>query len=183
MVDIVSRARGLLSQPQVEWNVVAAERTDVGSLFTGYVVPLSAIPAIAGFIGAALILGHAVGVVPLLVGAVTSYILGLVGIFVLGKIIELLAPRFDAPQDGIAAMKLAAYAPTASWIAGIFLLLPIVGALLALLGALYSIYLFYLGAPIVARVPKEKAVVFTIAVFVVALVVNLVIGAVVSLLH
>lgn len=183
MVDIVSRARGLLSQPQVEWNVVAAEPADVGSLFTGYVVPLSAIPAIAGFVGAALIIGGAVGVVPLLTGAVISYILGLVGIFVLGKIIEFLAPKFDAPQDGIAAMKLAAYAPTASWVAGIFLLLPIVGAVIALLGALYSIYLFYLGAPIVARVPKDKVIVFTIAVFVVALVVNLLIGLVVSMLR
>lgn len=182
-MNIVSRAKGLLSQPQVEWNVVAAEPASVGGLFTGYVVPLSAIPAIAGFIGAALIIGGAVGVVPLLMGGVLSYVLGLVGVFVLGKIIEFLAPMFGAPQDGLAAMKLAAYAPTASWVAGIFLLLPIVGALLALIGALYSIYLFYLGAPIVARVPKEKAVVFTIAVFVVALVVNLLIGAVVALLQ
>lgn len=183
MVDIVSRAKGLLSQPQVEWNVVAAEPADVGSLFTGYVVPLSAIPAIAGFIGAALILGHAVGVMPLLVGAVASYILGLVGVFVLGKIIELLAPRFGGPQDGVAAMKLAAYAPTASWVSGIFLLLPIVGGLLALIGALYSIYLFYLGAPIVARVPRDQTVLFTVAVFVVALVVNVLIGLIVRQLY
>lgn len=183
MVDIVSRARGLLSQPQVEWNLVAAEPATVGGLFSGYVAPLSAIPALAGFVASALIIGGAVGVVPLLVGGVLSYILGLVAIFVLGKIIEFLAPSFGAPQDGMAAMKLAAYSPTASWIAGLFLLLPIVGALLALLGALYSLYLFYVGAPIVARVPKEKALVFTIAVFVVALVVNLVIGLIVSLLY
>lgn len=182
-MDIVSRAKGLLTQPQVEWNVVASEPADVGGLFTKYVIPLSLIPAIAGFIGAFLIIGGAVGVMPLLVGAITSYILGLVGIFVLGKIIEFLQPKFDAPADGIAAMKLAAYAPTASWVAGIFLLLPVLGALLALIGALYSIYLFYLGAPIVAKVPKEKVVVFTIAVFVVALLVNLVIGAVVAMLR
>jgi len=180
-MDIVSRAKGLLTQPLVEWNAVAAEPADVGSLFTRYVVPLSAIPAIAGFIGAYLIIGAAVGPGPLLIGAISSYILGLIGIFVLGKIIELLAPKFGAPADGIAAMKLAAYAPTASWVAGIFLLLPFLGALLALIGALYSIYLFYVGAPIVARVPKDRAVTFTIAVFVVALLVNLVIGAVVSM--
>ncbi|MDB5378569.1 MAG: yip1 domain protein [Rubritepida sp.] len=182
-MDIVSRAKGLLTQPQVEWNVVAGEPADVGGLFTSYVVPLSAIPAIAGFIGAYLIIGGAVGVVPLLIGAITSYILGLVGIFVLGKIIEFLGPKFGAPEDGIASMKLAAYAPTASWVAGIFLLLPVVGALLMLIGALYSIYLFYVGAPIVARVPKDKVIPFTVAVFVVALLVNLVIGAIVSMLR
>ncbi|WP_165585524.1 Yip1 family protein [Roseococcus sp. SYP-B2431] len=182
-MDIVSRAKGLLTQPQVEWNVVAAEPADVGGLFTKYVVPLSAIPAIAGFIGAYLIIGAAVGIGTLLVGGIVSYILGLVGIFVLGKIIEFLGPKFGGPEDGIAAMKLAAYAPTASWVAGIFLLLPVIGAVLALIGALYSIYLFYLGAPIVARVPPDRAIPFTIAVFVVALLVNLLIGAVVTMLY
>lgn len=181
-MDLVSRARGLLTQPQVEWNTVAAEPASVGGLFTSYVVPLSAIPAVAGFIGATLLIGGAVSWTALLTGAVISYILGLVGIFVLGKIIELLMPSFGAPADGIAAMKLAAYAPTASWIAGLFLLLPFVGGLLALVGALYSIYLFYVGVPVVARVPAQKAVLFTLAVFVVALLVNLVIGGIVAML-
>ncbi|MBS7809396.1 Yip1 family protein [Roseococcus pinisoli] len=181
-MDIVSRVKGLLAQPHVEWNAVAAEPASVGGLFTGYVMPLSAIPAIAGFVGAYLMIGGLVSTGALLTGAVISYVLGLVGIFILAKIIELLMPTFDAPKDGLAAMKLAAYAPTASWVAGIFLLIPVVGALLSLVGALYSVYLFYLGAPIVARIPAQRAVVFTIAVFVVALVVNLAIGGVVSLL-
>ncbi|WP_421992511.1 Yip1 family protein [Roseococcus sp.] len=182
-MDIVSRAKGLLMQPQVEWNVVAAEPADVGSLFTKYVVPLSAIPAVAGFVGAFLILRGVVATGPLLTGAIISYILGLVGIFVLGKIIAFLGPKFGAPEDGVASMKLAAYAPTASWVAGIFLLLPVLGVILTLIGALYSIYLFYVGAPIVAKVPKEKVLPFTIAVFVVALVVNLLIGAIVQILY
>lgn len=181
-MDIVSRAKGLLTQPQVEWNAVAAEPASVRGLFTGYVVPLSAIPAVAGFIGATVLIGAAVGWTALLTGAVTSYILGLVGVFVLGKIIELLMPGFGAPADGIAAMKLAAFAPTASWVAGIFLLLPVVGALLSLVGALYSIYLFYVGVPIVTRVPAQKAALFTLAVFVVALLINLVIGGLVAML-
>lgn len=182
-MDIVARAKGLLLQPESEWRVIAAEPTDIPRIFTGYVMILSAIPAIAGLIGTFLLVGGIVSVPSLLIATVVGYILGLVGIFVLGKIIEFLGPKFGAPEDGIASMKLAAYAPTASWVAGIFLLLPVVGALLVLIGALYSIYLFYVGAPIVARVPKDKVIPFTVAVFVVALLVNLVIGAIVSMLR
>ncbi|MDB5413605.1 MAG: yip1 domain protein [Rubritepida sp.] len=182
-MDIVARAKGLLLQPESEWRVIAAEPTDIPRIFTGYVMILSAIPAIAGLIGTFLLVGGIVSVPSLLIATVVGYILGLVGIFVLGKIIEFLAPKFGGPQDGIAAMKLAGFAPTASWVAGIALLLPMVGTIFALIGGLYSIYLFYVGAPIVMGIPQDKVIPFTVSVFVVAILVNLVIGAAVGVLR
>ena len=58
-------------------------------------------------------------------------------------------------------MKLAAYSPTASWLAGAFAILPPL-AILALLG-LYSLYILYKGVPVVTRVPEDRALVFTLA--------------------
>ncbi len=50
------------------------------------------------------------------------------------------------------ALKLAAYAFTAAWVAGVAQVVPWIGALIALAGGIYSIYLFYLGLPTVDAV-------------------------------
>lgn len=54
--------------------------------------------------------------------------------------------------------------------AGIFHLLPVVGSLFALAAAIYSLYTFYLGAPILKRCSQEKAVAYTIVVVLCAIV-------------
>ena len=53
-MDIVARAKGLITRPREEWMAIAREPSDTASLFKGYVMPVSAIPAVAGFVGAAL---------------------------------------------------------------------------------------------------------------------------------
>ena len=56
------------------------------------------------------------------------------------------------------------------------LMVPVAGLLVVLLGLAYSIYLFYLGAPLVAKVPADKAVPFTVAVSICAILLSVVIG-------
>ncbi len=68
-------------------------------------------------------------------------------------------------------MKLAAYSPTAMWLAGVFALFPPLGVL-ALLG-LYSLYILFKGAPVVARVPEDRALVFTLVLVLCAFALNL----------
>ncbi len=184
-MDLVGRAKAIIMSPAMEWQVIAAEPTDTKSLFTNYAIPMSAIPAVAGFIGAMLftsMLPVRIPMVPLLIGSVVSYILGLVMLFALGKIIEALAPKFDGASDEVSAMKLAIYAATPAWVAGILAIIPVLG-IIALLGALYSLYVFYLGVPTIVRVPKEKAVIFTVVVIVCAIVLGLVVGAIRALVH
>lgn len=71
-------------------------------------------------------------------------------------------------------MKLAAYSPTAMWLAGVFALVPPL-AFLAVLGiySLYILYILYKGAPVVTRVPEDKALVFTLALIACAFLINL----------
>ncbi len=181
MVDIVTRAKNLILTPKTEWAVIAGEPTDTKSLFTGYVMPLAAIPAVCGFLGLVMFLGLFAGgmrfVPGFLVSTLVSYALSVGSVFIMAKIIPILAPKFGGTDAELPAMKLAAYAPTASWLAGVFLLIPAVGFLGALLG-LYSIYLYYLGAMAVVKVPQDKAVVFTVVLFLVAAVIFVVIGAI-----
>src|SRR5918911_1583173 len=64
-----------------------------------------------------------------LVGAILHYILTLVGVYLIAFIIDALAPTFGGAKDFNRAFKVAAYAPTASWLAGVFALLPILSVL------------------------------------------------------
>ena len=68
------------------------------------------------------------------------------------------------------------YSLTASWIAGIFALLPGL-RILTLLG-LYSLYLLYLGLPVLMKTPREKALGYTVVVIIAAIVLSLIISAI-----
>jgi hypothetical protein len=182
-MDIVARAKGLITRPREEWSVIAGEASDTASLFKTYVMPLSAIPAVASFIGLALFARMFAGVLPgfsiggLLVQSIVSYVLGLAGVWVFGKIVQVLAPRFGGTGEEMPAMKLAAYSPTASWLAGGFAILPPL-AILALLG-LYSLYILYKGVPVMTRVPDDKALVFTLALIACGIVAYVLMGLIV----
>ncbi|MBX6743235.1 MAG: YIP1 family protein [Acetobacteraceae bacterium] len=181
-MDIVARAKGLILQPKEEWYRIAGETADTRSLFTAYAMPMAAIPAAAGFIGWAMIGGmlsmhpgmRHIGIGALLLQSIVTYLLSLVGVWVLGKIIHALAPRFEGNRDEVAAMKLAVYSPTASWLAGIFFILPPL-SFLCILG-LYSLYIFYRGVPVVAGVPQDRVLGFTVAVILCALVINILVA-------
>jgi len=183
-MDTVARAKGLITRPREEWQAIAAEATDTAGLFKGYVAPLSAIPAVAGFLGLALFAPMFAAVLPgfslgrLLVQSVVSYLLGLAAVWVFGKIVQALAPRFGGTGEEGEAMKLAAYSPTAMWLAGVFALIPPL-AIFALLG-LYSLYILHTGVPVVARVPEDRAWVFTLTLIACAIGLNLLVGLVVA---
>ena len=59
-----------------------------------------------------------------LVQAILQYVLTLVGIYVVAFIIDALAPSFDSKKNMVAAMKVAVFAFTPAWIAGILGIIP-----------------------------------------------------------
>lgn len=185
-MNLIDRAKGILLQPRDTWSTIEAEAADVAGLYTRYLMVLAAIPAVCGFIGMSLIGVGAFGIsvrVPVVSGLVNmavSYVLSLVGVFVLALIVDALAPTFGGQKSQIQALKLAVYASTAAMLGGVFTLLPSL-AMLGLLAALYSVYLIYTGLPVLMRNPQEKTVAYTVVVLVAAVVMGLVIGAVGSL--
>jgi hypothetical protein len=176
---LVNRVMGLFTRPREEWAVIDTEQTSIPGLFTGYAMILAAIPALASLVGN-LIFVH---ILPLaIIGALVSYVLGLIGVFILGIILEMLAPSFDAQKDRTQAMKLAVYASTGSWIGGILNIIPFIGWLGALAGGIFSLYLLFIGTPILMKSPPEKSTGYTIVAIICNIVVSMVIGAVVGLL-
>jgi Yip1 domain len=180
---LVDRVRAILMRPKEEWLVIDGEQTTIAILYRTYVVLLAAIGPVANAIGGALFGTNLPGVgavrVPVvnaIVGALVAFALALVGVYVVAQVIDNLAPRFSGTRNLTQAFKVAAYSSTAQWVAGIFALIPALSPL-SIVG-LYSLYLLYLGLPVLMKVPQEKATSYTIAVVVVALLVFIVIGAV-----
>lgn len=183
---LIDRVQSILLRPKTTWPVIAGESASVGSLYSGYVCILAAIPAIAGFIGLTLIGAGGFGIsyhLPIVAGIVrmvVSYALSLVMVFVLALIVDALAPTFGGTKSQIQALKLVAYASTAGFVGGIFSLIPVL-SILGLLCALYSIYLIYTGISVLMRCPPEKAGAYTAVVIVCAIVAGVILGALLAL--
>lgn len=179
--SIVERAKAIILRPKEEWPVIERETTPSGEIFTGYALPLAAIGPVAAFLGGQLFGFGAFGISirPSFMGglsmAVTSYILALLGLFVISFVANRIAPSFGGESSSRNAFKLVVYSMTAGWVAGIFGLIPSL-AFLGILG-LYSFYLFYTGAGPLMKVPAEKQVTYTIVTVVAVLVIYVVIGA------
>jgi hypothetical protein len=181
-MGLIDRVKNILITPKTEWDVIAAETTTPQALVTGYVLPLAGIAAIAHFVGSAII-GHGTffgGVfrMPMmwaLMFAIYHLVMSVVSVFVVGFIIDALAPTFGAQKNFNQALKVAAYCYTAGWIGAVLGIIPILGTLLAVLLGLYGIYLLYLGLPRLMKNPDDKSVAYTAVVIVCVIVVMIVI--------
>jgi uncharacterized membrane protein YdcZ (DUF606 family) len=156
---LINRIKNIILTPKTEWPVIETEPTSIAQLYKGYVVPLAAFSALMSFVHLSII-GVGFSRMPVLSGlayALVSFILGLLGLYVVGWVIDMLAPTFSGQRDRRQALKVAAYAFTPGAIGAIFVLLGALGALLHLAAGIWGIYLLYLGLPVLMRSPREKA--------------------------
>ena len=180
MEQIIERVKSIIMSPKDALNAVRTEEMTVVTTMKDYVAIVAAVPAVARFIGMAIIGLPLVGRSSFgrsFVYALVSYLLTLVSVVIVGKIIDFLAPRFNAVKNDINAFKLAVYSLTPGLVAGVFSLIPSLG-ILAFLGSLYGIYILYLGLPILMEVPQEKAVAYTVVTIIAVIVVMVVIAAI-----
>ena len=181
-MQLVQRAKNIIVSPGTEWDVIAAESTPARDLVFGYVLPLAAVAAIASFIGMSLIgqslpflgtfrmgIGWGLGL------AIYNVVMAVVFVYVLGFIIDALAPTFSGQKSMAQAIKLAAYSYTPAWLAGVLSIIPALG-ILAIVGALYGLYLLYLGLPRLMKNPPDKSAGYTALVVVCAIVVGFIIS-------
>jgi ABC-type multidrug transport system fused ATPase/permease subunit len=175
---IIKRVLGLLKTPNEEWEKIKEEKTNFVDLFKKYAIVLAAIPAVFSFLGWIIIgksYGYATFRMPFgraIVYLVFYYILSLVGVFLLGLFIDVVSEYFDTPRDIHAALKIAVYSSTASWIAGVFNIIPVL-APIGVLAGLYSLYLLFIGIRIIKAPDKNKEITFfvvTLIVYIVAMV-------------
>jgi Yip1-like protein len=187
MSKLVDRTQRILLAPKAEWPVIAAEPDTTAGIFRGYVAILAAISPIAMFVKSTLIGYHIpllgpyrVDMMDGLIGAIISYGLSLLAVYVFALIVNALAPTFGGQKDSLLALKVTAYSMTAAWIAGVAQILPLISVLIGIAGAAYSVYLLYLGLPVTMKAPADKAVAYTAVVCVAALLLYWIIALIVG---
>ena len=151
-MNLIPRVKDILLQPKVEWPKIAAEAETPQSIYLGYIAILAGIGPLVMLIRMNI------------VAAVVQYVIVLVVTLLLAWIVDLLATTFGGEKNFVQSLKLVAYSYTGPWIAGIFLFLPVLGAIIGLLAAIYAWYTFYLGVPVLKKCPQDKAVGYTIVV-------------------
>lgn len=180
-MNIVERAKAISLSPAATWPVIEAESHDVKSLFVPYMLILAAIPAVASFIGTSLIGIGGFGFsmrIPIASGLammVTTYVLSLAMTFGMGWLISALAPTFGGQSNLISGLKVAVFGSTPMMLAGIFNLLPAL-SIIGLVVAIYSLYIMYLGLPVLMKNPKEKTVVYMIVVVIASIIAGVLLG-------
>jgi len=184
-MELIPRIQGIVIKPKEEWEKIKKQPLSISDLFTKYVLILVAIPAVAQFIGRGII-GYSVpfvgwvrsGIGRALLHGIFYYVLTVALVYLLGMIINVLAPSFNSKQNQEKAMNLAAFSMTPAWIAGILYIIPPL-SVLVLLASLYSIYIFYLGfSSSIMETPKEKVVGY----FAVTIIVSIVLFGLISLI-
>ena len=167
-MDIINRVKNILVTPKTEWLTIETERLPSTQLLTSYLLLLALIPAAGQFIGQGFIgttvLGIKVGGTLTLgiKSALISYISTVGGAYLAAWVINTLAPSFGSEKNFDQAFAMVVYANTASYVAGVFYLLPAMGGTLAFLAGLYGLYILYIGLQPMMKTPADKTVVYFI---------------------
>ena len=170
------RVIGMLSDPTFEWRTIVGEPADIASLYQNYIAPLAAVPAVATFVGLAVVglpfIGR-FGFFTSLSSAVMVFVQTLAAPMIAAVVIEQLAPKFKSSGSTVDALKLVAYASTPVWVGSVVFALPYI-AIILIVAVAYAVYLFYIGLTPILKTPADSVVPFMVVSALTLLVVNLV---------
>jgi uncharacterized membrane protein (DUF485 family) len=151
-MNLIERVKNILLTPKTEWQVISTETTTVSGMLTAYVLPLSLIPGIIAFLS-----GLIWGTVTYgLIMAVIAIVGAIIGFYVGTYVADALAPSFSSEKSLNRSAQLVGYSYSASAVASILGIIPVLGWLAAIAGFGYMIYLLYLGTAPVKNHRKIK---------------------------
>jgi hypothetical protein len=180
MRAVLSNAIALVRNPVGYMTRNKGQTVSLNSLMINYVAILALIPLVGRLIGDLLFYSSAKDVVGYAIaGAVVSYILDLIAVFVIGIIIWKLAPSFKTSTNQAKATMLAAFVYTPVFLIGILSFVPILGYL-SILGLFYGLYILYRGLPILLNTPADKTVIYVVAVLVASIIIIAIISLIIS---
>ena len=181
MKEILNRAKAMILKPLETWQTVKTENATIQQLFIDYAAPLALIPFVAALIGLSIVgirmpAGHLARApfFEALTGGVVGYIFHLLGLLAGAWAVTVLAPYLNSKSDFTSSVKLIVFSMTPIWLLGALSAFPGLG-ILQIFG-LYSIYLIYLGLPILLDTPKEKVLWFTVIFMIAWFVISLILG-------
>jgi len=176
---ILSHVWGLMSHPEEEWSSIDKESTSIINTYFSYVCILAAIPAVCWFYGTTQVGWTIAGsdavkltaesALPL---TIAFYAAMLIGVYAMGRMIHWMAHTYGSTPTIAQCVRMAAYTATPIFLVGLLGLQPNIwmGLLLGMVAVSYTVYLLYVGVPVVMHIPKERGFLFASAVLGVGLV-------------
>ncbi len=161
---LINRVKNLLLSPKTEWEVISGESLSGMPLIFSYLLPLAIAAALATFLGFALWAGPFFGMHYGILSAIILLIELVAGIYINALVTDALAPSFASQKNLDRSIQLVVYAATPFYIGSLLNLIPSIGWLGSLAGMIYSVYLFYLGIPVLKKTPADKVPIYLIAI-------------------
>jgi len=176
-MQLFNRVKSILLSPKQEWLVIAGENTTAASTFFTYLLPLAVVSSLVFYFA----LFSIAGAFGFLYGVYSCIILFLqlvITVCLNAFITDKLAPTFASESNFPASIRLMVYASTPVYVGSMLIFIPYIGWLGSLAGAIYGIYLLYLGLPVIKKTPQDKAPGYLAAIVICVLVVYFVLQAI-----
>ena len=177
-MNVTDRAKSILLSPKTEWYIIETEHTPVSTMLTAYVIPLSLIPAAFALLSGLLYLTIGFGIASAIIAIITAVI----NFYISTYVIDALAPTFNSSKNINRSAQLAGYSYTPTAVASILTLIPVLGGLAVFAGAVYAVYIMYLGIGPMKNTPEDKQIVYVVVVIFVQLVVYFILSSIFSAL-
>jgi hypothetical protein len=170
---------GIMFRPSSEWEAIRTSSESIVLCYLKYVLLIGLLPPVAWYIGATDIgwqLGNrSIRITPESALQIMTlfYLSTLIGIGVLGYMVHWMAETYEVGGSTLGkGIKIAAYTCTPMFLCGITGFYPVLwlDILLGCAAAAYTVYLLYIGVPIVMQIPKERGFLFASALVAVGLV-------------
>jgi len=170
---------GILSEPRATWARIRDEEWSIPEIYLRVLVPLALISPVAGYFGTTRV-GWQIGAgTPIKLTASSAAQISivyfgaiLVTVFVIGTLISWMSETYGSRQSLTRSVAIAVYAAVPLFLVGFFQVYPVlwINFLIGLPALAYSVYLLYLGVPIVMNISTERGFLFASAVLAVSLV-------------
>ena len=170
-MNLIERVKNMLTKPKEEWQVINGETLSGMPLIMSYLLPLAAAAAIASFIGYSFLFHGGIGIQAGLIYAIIAFLQLIISVYVCALVTDALAPSFASDKNLSKSIQLVVYAATPAYVGALLNIIPVIGWLGSLVGGIYSIYLLYLGLPVLKKTPVDKAPIYLIVIILVLIII------------
>jgi hypothetical protein len=163
---------GFFAHPVREWESVRAENASTGTALR-HVLLLAAVPAVSGYVGTTQF-GWQIGTADTVrltsasagTIALLYYAVIIAAVLSMAWMIRWMGETYGASQSLTRCVVLAAYIPIPLFLVGVAQLYPVLwfNLLVGLPAAAYTVFLLYLGIPVMMEIPAERGFLFASAV-------------------
>jgi hypothetical protein len=165
---ILNHLWGLYAHPKEEWQTIDARHESLKFSLI-HILLVALIPSVCAYfsavhIGWSIGVGDPISLTPdsAIKMAVAMYVALILGVFALAYLAHWMAHTFGSEPTYTQTLELASYTSTPLFMVGIAALYPELWfvMLVGLAGLSYSVYLLYVGVPILMHIPEERGFIY-----------------------